>query len=103
MERSARRRLVDRPDEPDVRGGALLGVAAGDGLAQPPGQGLDGRAVADVLEPVLSGRADALLLLLDVRHSETKPATSRAPAMVPEARRRPGGSEPPPYTRGVVE
>jgi len=92
MERSTCRRLVDRPDEPDVRRGDAVGVAVCDRIAQPPGERLHRRPVADVLEPILGGRADALLLLLDVRHFEAKPATSRAPAMVPERRLRPAGA-----------
>ena len=48
---------------------------------KPARQRLHRRAVAEVLEPLLSRGPDALLLLLDVRHSVKKPAT-RAAAMV---------------------
>src|SRR5437588_9863328 len=74
MERSARRRLVDRADEPDVRRADPLAVVVCDRVAEPTSQRLHRRAVADVLEPLLGGRSHALLLLLDVRHSVAMPA-----------------------------
>jgi hypothetical protein len=43
--------------------------------AQPPRERLRRRAVAQVLEPLLSGGPDALFLLLDVRHVEKTPAS----------------------------
>ena len=43
-------------------------VAVGDRGLEPLREGLDRRAVAEVLEPLTAGDPDALLLLLDVRH-----------------------------------
>ena len=54
-----------------------------DGRLEALRQRLDRRAVAQVLEPLARGGADALLLLLDVRHGEKRPALAGA-AMVAE-------------------
>src|SRR5437870_12998749 len=78
MECAARRRLVDRADEPDVSRGDALCVAVSDRVAKPPGQRLHRRAVAHVLEPLLGGRPHALLLLLDVRHFRSNARGPRA-------------------------
>jgi putative peptidoglycan lipid II flippase len=53
----------------------LLRVAVGDRLVQAAHERLRGRAPAEVLLPLPSGLADALLLLLDVRHLGKRPAT----------------------------
>ena len=52
-----------------VIGGDLLGVALVDCLAEPAGERLDRRAVAQVLDPLAGSTADALLLLANVRHT----------------------------------
>lgn len=61
-------RAVDPALKLEMGGANALCVAFVDGAAQPTGQRLHRRAVAQVLEPLASGTADALLLLLDVRH-----------------------------------
>src|SRR6185503_16627521 len=69
VERAARDRTVDRPHELAVLRGDLLRVAVLDGALEALRERLDRRAVAKVFEPLARCRADALLLLLDVRHS----------------------------------
>ncbi len=65
---------VDRPHELAVLADDALGVAVGDGRLEALRQGLDRRAVAEVLSPLPLLDQDALLLLLDVRHFEETPA-----------------------------
>ena len=60
--------LVDELHERDVLGRDGVGVATVDGGLEAPEIGLDGRPVAEVLEPLTLADEDALLLLLDVRH-----------------------------------
>ena len=76
--RAARRGAVDRPNELAVTLLDLSTFAIGDGSLEAPGQGLDRRAVPQVLEPLAGGAPDALLLLPDVRHSVEMPATAGA-------------------------
>src|SRR5437763_6066089 len=83
MQSAAGRGLVDRPDEPEVLGRDALVVAVLDGGPETPRQSLHRRAVAKFPQPLLGGGADALLLLLDVRHLERTPAGASS-AMVPE-------------------
>src|SRR5207253_145313 len=70
-----------------------LGVPGVDRLAEAPHERLRGRAPAEVLLPLSRGLANALLLLLDVRHSVKVPA-ARGPG---------DGSNPSPYAAIVDE
>ena len=65
----------------------LLRVAVRDGLVQASHERLGRRTPTQVLLPLPGGQTDALLLLLDVRHLEKRPA----------ARGRGDGSNPAPY------
>jgi hypothetical protein len=78
MESAARRCAVDPADELTVLGLDTLLLARGDGRFEPSRERLDRGAVAEVLEPLAGGGADALLLLLDVRHREKSPRSGRA-------------------------
>ena len=73
VERAARRGTVDRAHELAMLGRDALGVAVGDGRLEALRQRLDRRAVAEVLGPLPLLDPDALLLLLDVRHSRKCP------------------------------
>src|SRR5206468_1994648 len=78
VESAARRRPVDATDELGVLGGDLLGVALVDRVTKAPCQRLDGRAIAQILEPLAGGGADALLLLANVRHALLAPVREKA-------------------------
>src|SRR4051794_22037924 len=90
MQRAARNRAVEQPHELAVLGGDATLVAVPDGSLEALRQRLRGRAVVQVLEPLLGSGADALLLLLDVRHVVKRPAVRG---------RRHGTRGCPPYTR----
>src|SRR6185295_8690624 len=60
--------------ESAVLGLDLVLVPGGDRSFETLRQRLRGRAVAQVLEPLPGGRANALLLLVDVRHRVKRPA-----------------------------
>ena len=80
------------------------GVAAFGGGRETLRQRLDRRAVAEVLEPLLGGDPDALLLLLDVRHrrenARERAKGSRASyAGVTQSERRIGSHVAPPHDR----
>jgi hypothetical protein len=74
---------VDQLDEAPVLGLDAGGVPVLCGGREALRQRLDRRALAQVLEPFLGGGADALLLLLDVRHLVEMPAPAGA-IRVPE-------------------
>ena len=78
VERAVRCGAVDPPLQRRVLVRDLILVAGLDGSLQPPRDRLDRRAVAEVVQPVLGGGSDALLLLLDVRHLKETPANMRA-------------------------
>src|SRR5207253_2060980 len=78
MESAARGSLVDPAHELAMLLVDLRLVPAVDRSPQALRQRLDGRAVAEVLQPLPRCEPDALLLLLDVRHSVKTPA-ARAP------------------------
>jgi putative peptidoglycan lipid II flippase len=73
MQRAARRSPIDRPDELAMLGGHALGVPLARGRLEPLRERLDRRAIAQVLEPLPRLDSNALLLLLDVRHSRKDP------------------------------
>jgi hypothetical protein len=91
VDRPARGGTVDRADELAVALRDFFSVAVRDGSLEAPGEGLDARAVTQVLKPLPGGTANALLLLPDVWHSVETPAPAGA-AMVAEGQ---PGSEPP--------
>jgi hypothetical protein len=72
MQRPARRCAIDPAHELAVLCGRASRLSVCDRCLEPPRQRLDGRSIAQVLEPLARGRADALLLLLDVRHEREK-------------------------------
>src|SRR6266576_652417 len=74
VERPAGGRLVDRAHELAMLCGSTLLVPFGDRSLQALCQGLDRRAVAEVLEPLPSRGPDTFLLLLDVGHDVKTPA-----------------------------
>src|SRR5581483_490719 len=74
MERPVRGRLVEPAYELLVPRLGCGRVALVDGLAQPAHQGLRSRPPAQVFLPLPGRLADALLLLLDVRHLVERPA-----------------------------
>ena len=76
MERPARCRAVDPADELAVLGLHALGLAGLDCRLETARERLHRRAVAKVLEPLAGGGANALLLLLDVRHRVKTPAVA---------------------------
>ena len=69
VNRPARGGAVDPALELEVRARDLVGVALLDSRREAPREGLDRRAVAQILEPLPRRGPDALLLLLDVRHA----------------------------------
>src|SRR5438034_381683 len=81
MERPAGGRLVDRAHELAMLCGSTLLVPFGDRTLQALCQGLDRRAVAEVLEPLPSRGSHTFLLLLDVGH-DVKNARSAGRAIV---------------------
>src|SRR6266516_2236540 len=78
VERPAGGRLVDRAHELAMLRGSALLVTVGDRALQALRQGLDRRAVAEVLEPLPSRGPHTFLLLLDVRHDVKTPAPRAA-------------------------
>ena len=94
VQRAAGDRPVDQLDEAAMLGLDRVGVAVLDRRREPLRQRLDRRAVAQVLEPLVGGGTNALLLLPDVRHAREN-ARARGPAMVPEALRGAGSRDPP--------
>src|SRR4051794_28644535 len=80
VQRTAGGRAVEPADELAVlRSDAIL-VAVLHRSLEALRERLRGRAVVQVLEPLLAGRADPLLLLSDIRHSREKARSSRAAA-----------------------
>jgi hypothetical protein len=67
VQRAARDRAVDQPDEVAVLRLDSRRIALADRRRQPFRERLDRRAVAEVLEPLLGRDPDALLLLFYVR------------------------------------
>ena len=87
MERAARRSPVEPLDELAVTRIRLLRVSFRDRVVETTHERLGGRAPTEVFLALPRGLADALLLLLDIRHLGKRPAT-----------RGPGdGSNPAPY------
>ena len=78
MQCATGRGLVDPAHELAVLGCDLVLVAVVYSRAEPAGQGLDRRGVAEVLEALLRRDPHALLLLFDVRHSVKMPAPRAA-------------------------
>src|SRR5688572_11065121 len=78
VDRADRRSPVDAAHELAMGARYLLAIAVGRGRLEPLVQRLRGRAVAQVLEPLAGGDVYAALLLLDVRHTETKGPAGRA-------------------------
>src|SRR5581483_10788099 len=93
MEGAVRCGAIEPPDELAVPSLSLLRVAVRNRLGQAPHERLRGRSPAKVLLSLTSRLADALLLLLDVRHLGKRPA----------ARGRGDGSNPPPYAAPVED
>src|SRR6266567_3023007 len=84
MESAARGRAIDPAHElAMLRRGALV-LAGRNRRLEPLRERLDRRAVAEILEPLACGRADALLLLADVRHRVKKTRCRAGAAMVAE-------------------
>ncbi len=78
MQRSTRRRTIDRPNELAMLGGDTVGIAICDSRLEALAQRLDRGAVTQVLVPLALLGADALALLLDVRHSRKCPLSRAA-------------------------
>src|SRR5690242_6023076 len=80
MHRPAGGRTVEPAHELTVLGGDAVLVAVLHRGLEALRERLRSRAVMQVLEPLLGGRPDPLLLLSDVRHSREKARSSRAAA-----------------------
>ena len=63
---------IDDRHEPDVRRGDLIAIAGVGRFAQSALEGLDLRAVAQVLEPLPGSGPNALRLLLGVGHGRRR-------------------------------
>src|SRR5207248_4191797 len=74
VERAVGGGLVEPADELAVPDADDVGVALGGRFAEAPHERLRGRAPAEVLQPLPAGLANALFLLLDVRHRVKTPA-----------------------------
>ena len=107
MERAPGRRAVEPAHELAVLGLDPILVAGLHGRAEPLGQRLGSRLVAQILQPLLGSGTNALLLLLDVRHVVKRGPRTRARGWYQS---RPQAPRPPasavhlaPYTRRVDE
>ena len=76
VQRAARRSAIE-PGTSFLCSSATRPCRPLDRGCEAPGQRLRGRAEAEVLEPLLGGGPDALLLLLDVRHLRGCPRSGR--------------------------
>ena len=84
MHRAAGSRAVEPADELTVLGGDAVLVAVLHRSLEALRERLRGRAVVQVLEPLLRGGANSLLLLSDVRHQREKARYFAGGGMVPE-------------------
>jgi len=107
VERAPGRRAVEPAHELTVLGLDPILVAGLHGRAEPLGQRLRSRLVAQILQPLLGSGTNALLLLLDVRHVVKRGPRTRARGWYQS---RPQAPRPPasavhlaPYTRRVDE
>jgi len=84
VHRAAGSRAVEPADELTVLGGDAVLVAVLHRSLEALRERLRGRAVVQVLEPLLRGGANSLLLLSDVRHQREKARYFAGGGMVPE-------------------
>ena len=72
MQRPALYRLVDQLHDAAMLGLGLLGVAAGDGRLEAAEVGLDRRRVTPILAALALSAQDALVLGVDVGHTQRR-------------------------------